>query len=324
MTRLSSIFSFDTLRASFRPSRAVVLAVALLAAGEGGLRLAAPRLHWRTGVPSFDLLVSRYRYELVRNRPALWLLGNSTLERGVDFERLASLAEVSVQALPVGSGTLAGQVAMLDYFLRRTPAPPRQVVFCLTKDDLNRQGYRAEISRRYLDYGTWRALTVDGMFRLDDVRKPWLELLGNALAPPPPAPAPVAAPPFDGQLSAAASNHLAYLALDFAFDESAFPRLASLSRKFGFQIALCLMPVTDVYLQFHDQRYPRLSCDSLHARIQALCDAHGFVLMDFSRLAVGQYGSFMDAYHMNDAGRAWFTPLLANALPADAPGRRPR
>ena len=150
MTRLSSIFSFDTLRASFRPGRAVVLAVAFLAAGEGGLRLAAPRFQWRDGVPSFDLLVSRYRYALARHRPALWLLGNSTLERGVEFDRLASLAGVSIQALPVGSGTLAGQVAMLEYFLHRTPAPPRQVVFCLTKEDLNRQGKTAEISRRNL------------------------------------------------------------------------------------------------------------------------------------------------------------------------------
>lgn len=316
MTRLSSIFSFDTLRASFRPGRAAILAAAILVAGEGGLRLAAPRLEWRGGVPSFDLLVSHYRYALARDRPARWLMGNSTLERGIEFERLASLSGIPLQALPVGSGTLAGQVAMLEYFLRRVPTPPREVVFCLTKDDLNRHGYRAEISRRYLDYGTWRDLTVDGLFRLDDVRKPWLDCLGKAL-PHPPAAAPAAPPLFDGQLSAAASNHLAYLALDFAFDGSAFPRLASLSREFDFHAVLCLMPVTDAYLQFHDQRYPRLSCDSVHARIQSLCNEHGFQLVDFTRAADGQHGLFMDSYHMNEAGRAWFTPLFANALPAE-------
>jgi hypothetical protein len=316
MIRLSSIFSFSTLRGSFRPTGAAVMAVALVVALELGVRLYAPRIQWSAGIPSFDLLVDHYRHRLANTRPDIWLMGNSTLERGVDEILLQSTTGHSIQPLPVGSGTLAGEIAMLEYFLRRTPAFPKRVVFCLTQDDLNDRGYRAEISKRYLEYDSWRGWTVDRFFRLDDVGEAWLDKMkalcfSPAALPGETAPSSI---PFNGQLSNFASNHLENLARDFTFDSSAFPRLETLSREYGFRVTFCLMPVTDVYLQFHERLYPDLSSSAVVARIAVRCAGNGFDLHDYSQVALHQYEYFMDSYHLNTTGRAWFTPLIAEAL----------
>lgn len=319
MTRLSSIFSFSTLRTSFWPGGAVVAAVALIAALELGIRFYAPRTSWRSGFPSFDLLVDHYRYRLATTRPDVWLMGNSTLAGGVDVEQLTTASGRAIQALPVGSGTLAGQTAMLDYFLRRSPVPPTQVVVCLTKDDLNARGGRADVSARYLEYDSWRGLTVDRLFRLDDVRTTWLRKLRESLLPKPVS-TPQAAPAhFTGQLTAFASNTLDQLARDFTFDSPAFPRLEALSKQYRFRTTICLLPVTDVYLQFHDRRYPQQSFDSIVNRVGALSRNHGFDFYDFSRAAPRQYERYADNRHLNETGRAWFTPLMEEVLDSPSP-----
>ena len=319
MTCPSSIFSFSTLRASFRPSGAVVAAVALIAAVELGIRWNAPRTQWRSGYPSFDLLADHYRFRLAKDRPDVWLMGNSTLAKGVDVEQLEAASGRSIQALPVGSGTLAGQTAMLEYFLQRAPVAPQQVVVCLTKDDLNTRGTRAEVSVKYLQYNSWRGLAADRLFRLDDLRTTGYAYLRN-LRRPQPAVAPPAAPArFTGQLTGFESNSLDRLARDFTFDSTAFSRLESLARKHRLGVAICLMPVTDVYAAFHDRAYPRQTCDSIAARICALCREHGFAFRDFSRAAPARYELFEDNRHLNTAGREWFTPRMAEALVPPSP-----
>ena len=57
MTRLSSIFNFDTLRGSFRPGRAVAAALLLVAAVEAGARWLGPHLRMEESIASFDLWV---------------------------------------------------------------------------------------------------------------------------------------------------------------------------------------------------------------------------------------------------------------------------
>ena len=319
MIRRSSIFSFSTLRASFRPSGAVVAAAALIAAAELGIRWMAPRTPWRAGYPSFDLLVDHYRFRLAKDRPDVWLMGNSTLAKGVDVEQLEAASDRSIQALPVGSGTLAGQTAMLEYFLRRAPVAPRRVVVCLTKDDVNTRGTRAEVSAKYLQYGSWRSLAADRLFRLDDLRTTGHAYLRNLWRSRPATVLPAAPARFTGQLTGFESNSLDRLAGDFTFDSAAFSRLESLAREHRFDVAVCLMPVTDVYAAFHDHKYPRQTCDSIAARISALCLERGFAFRDFSLAAPGRYELFEDNRHLNADGREWFTPRMAEVLASPSP-----
>jgi hypothetical protein len=312
MTRLSSIFSSSTLRGTFWPGRAAAMALLLVAAAEFGARRIAPSIRLEESVASFDLWADHLARELGRRRPDTWLIGNSTLHYGVDTERLNSEPGASVMALPFGSGTLAGETAMLDYFLRRTRLRPRHVVFFLTKDDLNRGGLRADVSRTYLDYGTWRGFDMGRLFRMDDVRKTLLNRVRTTREPK------ELPSTFDGHLTAGAGRYLADLMGEFAFDASAPPHLEELSREHGFQVTLCLMPVTDVYLDFHDRRAPGMSAGELARQVAALCERHGLGFRDFTAWAPLRYEWYRDPYHLNDVGRAEFTGQVAGMLAGEA------
>lgn len=315
MTRLSSIFSFDTLRGSFRPGRAVVAAALLVAAVEAGARWLGPRLRMEESIASFDLWVDHLDRTL-RTAPAeVWFVGNSTLHFGIDVEQAARSADRAIGKLTFGSGTLAGQVAMTERFLRRIRPGPRQVVFCLTKDDLNGAGLRADVSRTYLAYDTWRGFDLGRLFRMDDVRKmlgrqagEWLARRRNGPAVAEPEPA------FAGQLTPAAEDYLAQLARDYAFDESGFAELARLSRRYGFRAGVCWMPVTDVYAGFHDRRGFAPSAADVARRAAELCARHGFDFYDYSNTISDRYELFADAYHLNARGRDELTRWIASGL----------
>ena len=246
-------------------------------------------------------------------------MGNSTLAKGVDIEHLESACRRSIQALPAENGTLAGQTAMREYFLQRAPVAPQQVVVRLTKDDINTRGTRAEVSVSYLKYNSWRGLAADRLFRLDDLRDTGYAYLRKLCRPPPATVPPAALARFTGQYTGFESNSLDRLDQDFTFDSAAFSRLESLAREYGYGVAICLMPVTDVYLAFRNHKYPRLTCDSISARICALCQERGFAFRDFPLAAPARYELFEDNRHLNTAGREWFTPRMAETLVAPDP-----
>ena len=321
MTRLSSIFSFDTLRGSFRPGRAVVAAALLVAAVEAGARWLGPRLRMEESIASFDLWVDHLDRTL-RTAPAeVWFVGNSTLHFGIDVEQAARSADRAIGKLTFGSGTLAGQVAMTERFLRRIRPGPRQVVFCLTKDDLNGAGLQADVSRTYLAYDTWRGFDLGRLFRMDDVRKmlgrragEWLDRRRSGTA------GAEKETTFDGQLTPAAEDYLAKLARDYTFDDSGFADLERLSRRYGFRAGVCWMPVTDVYAGFHDRRgFAPSAADVTHNAMEQ-CARHGLAWADFSATMSRDYGLYADAYHLNSRGREWFTQDIG-ALLESAGGR---
>ncbi len=315
MTRLSSIFNFDTLRGSFRPGRAVAAALLLVAAVEAGARWLGPRLRTEESIASFDLWVDHLDRTLRISPADVWFVGNSTLHFGVDAAQVSRAAGCSIGKLTFGSGTLAGQVAMTEHFLRRIRPGPRRVVFFLTQDDLNGAGLRADVSRTYLAYDTWRGFDLGRLFRMDDVRKmlgrragEWLVRRRNGAA------AAEKESTFDGQLTPAAEGYLAQLARGYVFDDSAFAELQRLSQTHGFQVCLCWMPVTDVYLRFHDRQGFALSAAEVVRKVADLCATHGFEFLDCSGMASERYELFSDAYHLNSRGRGQFSPQVASWL----------
>ena len=320
MKHRSSIFSFKTLQGSLRPGAAVWLALALLAAAELGLRILTPNLGWYEGMSSLNQWVSLLRHELKTRRPEIWLMGNSILAYSVDVERLNADHGLSVAALPIGGSTLGGDTAMLEYFLRRAPRSPRTVLFCITKDDLNPNGDRTSISRRYIEYDTWRGISPERLFRLVDSRQTLMNsakglLLGRSTA----SERHPSLPAFQGVVTPETAFYMDGHMRNYAFDESAFPEIQRLSRNYGFQAGLVLLPVSRVYLEYHDAHCPELTYSQITEKLKALCGQYGLAFHDFSQLAPDTAAFYTDPYHMTAEGRAFFTPRLADILRSDVP-----
>lgn len=243
-----SIFSFDTLRGSWRPGRAVWLAAGLVLAAEGGARWA-----WQKGhlLPPTTLgqLVREQVAEL-RSEPArIWILGNSTLDYGLDAGLLGERLGEPVAKLPLGSATVRGMAAMLDFYLRNTPQAPRHVVVCATKDDFNANGERARYSKRLLEFGRRLTAKLFGLeLQLSRSRNEILEVAFAAWRPPVKRTGLASERDwaFSGELNERAADWLAQLARDYRLDLEGLDRLARTAARRQIRVSLVLMPATDV------------------------------------------------------------------------------
>lgn len=300
-----------------RPSGACLLALAIVLAAEGAVRTLVPNLGWYEGIGSLTQWVNRLGYELKTVRPARWLCGNSVLAYGVDTDRLAAATGGTPSiALPFGGATFAGDVAMLSYFLRRAPQPPREVVFILTKDDLNAAGERAYTSRKYLEYDTWRGITLDRVLRLACSRSTIAntvksKLLGRDTA----AARNPSEAAFDGVVTPEKAEYMCNLAKDYTFDDGTFNDLCLLANRYGFSVVIVMAPVSRAYLDFHATACPDApSVADLHARIADNAAGMGFRFLDLSESAPDDYSNYADPYHLTALGRDRFTDALAREL----------
>ena len=313
----SSIFSFSTLRASLWPGRALWLALVLVAAVETALRFCTPNLGWYEGISSLSQWVSRLDWELETRRPSVWLFGNSVLAYGVDADLLSSLSSRSCIALPFGGATLAGETAMMRRFWRTAPAHPSDLVFCITKDDVNPNGERSWISKKYLFYDTLAArLHPDRLFKLFSSRQTIMNTLKSAVLGRDTASArSPSEPSFQGVVPPEKYDYMRRLMQDYAIDASAFDDLAAFADLHQCRVHVVMVPVSSAYLDFHDDALPSLPADAATARIADLCAARGFTFLDCSRMAPRDLSLYSDPYHLTAAGREAFTRRLAASLP---------
>lgn len=325
MKPLSSIFSFSTLRGPWPLPVAGVLAAGLLLAAEGVTRVLVKRGTLPVD-PSLHELVSDALRTLRRDRPTVWLLGNSTLAAGVDEAVVGPAAGGSVAKLPHGSATVRGLAAMLDFYLRQVEVKPRQVFVFATKDDFNPNGYRAEISRAYLDIqkqnrvpadGNWLMLrAARGAIQMEFVSfrqrlvNVWNALRGRATQRPGSSGAAV----FSGAPIAAKDAWFGKLAQRYTVDAEAFAALAEVRQRYALErVVLVLLPVTDVLARFQDEVHPTQTYASIRGRVAELSRANGIELVDWSE-PTADYRLFRDPYHLNDAGKQWLSAKLADWL----------
>ena len=110
----SSIFNFNTLHFSFRLSRAVILCICIVIAAE-----AAARIMLYTGRLQQDNSLQKLLADnlscLQQNRPPLWLIGNSTLEFGVDQKQLSKDLGLQTIKLCHGGATVRGLLPWLIF-----------------------------------------------------------------------------------------------------------------------------------------------------------------------------------------------------------------
>lgn len=315
----SSIFSFSTLRASIRPGRAVWLAIVLVTAAELLLRFSAPNLGWYEGLSSLPQWVSRLEWELRDRHPTVWLLGNSVLAYGVDADALSATLARPCIALPFGGATLAGDAAMVRHFFRSAPEKPTDLVFCITKDDVNPNGERAGISKKYLGWDRLPArLHPDRLFKLCASRQTIMNTLKSAVTGRDTASSKnPSEPSFAGVIPPEKFEYMRRLMMDYAVDSSAFHDIDAFAARNHCRVHVVLVPVSAAYLDFHDAAHPEFTADEASARISELCAIHGFDFHDFSRLAPDDASLYSDPYHLTVAGRKVFTAALAEALRGD-------
>ncbi len=244
-------------------------------------------------------------------------MGNSVLAYGIDTAELERLTGRTVVAMPFGGATVAGSTAMLEFYLRRAAQPPSQVIYCLTKDDLNQNGERAWISSKYLKYDSLEGLTIERVFRLADSRSTIMNYLKSFLFRKPTASAmQPSEPSFEGVVSDDKMTYMGRLMQNYRFDEGVFKRIRYLASAYGFQVRMVLVPVTDLYLEYHD-KHGAETCLNVHDRIGRLAVQNGFSFLDLSTLGPQEYRWFSDPYHLTPAGRKIATERLGAAIGVD-------
>ncbi len=318
----SSIFSFDTLRGPWRLPVGALFALGLLLLAEGAAQWLVHQKLLQVDV-SLRQHVTRQLARLRAGRPGIWLLGNSTLAYGIDEARLTELGGLTVAKLTHGSATLRGSAAMLDFYLNRCSAAPAAVVVLLTKDDLNAGGNRAAISREYIRIAATGALPAeesllalraarqDIKMQVISLRQHLAHWMGGWRHPETGgAPSPTAAA-FSGQPIPRDDPWFNSLAQDYALDTEAFSVLADTCRRHHVrQIAVVLLPVTDVLVNFHNTCCPHIPYRQIRSTVGDLCRAQAIEFLDWGEPS-RDYQQFRDPYHLNEDGRRQLTERLA-------------
>ena len=320
MRRLSSIFSFRTLQGPWPLPLAGLLAVGLVLSAEAGAQWLVARGSLQTD-RSLHGLVRQALTILEKERPEVWFLGNSTLAAGVDGTIVSAAIDGHVALLPHGSATLRGLGAMLAFYLRHVDAKPRTVFLVVTNDDLNENGYRAEISRTYSAINdtdrvprdpNWLMLrsaraTLRGQLTFGSTVQGEYEATSTRSD----------TPHFDGEPIAPDDPWYSSLARDYALDESAFTLVADVRQRYQLgRVVVLLLPVTGALARFHDETHPDIGYAAISHRVAELCVASNLELVDWSEPSL-QNELFRDAYHLNRNGKEWLSRRLAAWLAGD-------
>ncbi len=309
---LSYIFSFKTLKLSYHLPQATIFAVVIIVGGELAVRSFI--LNGKLDDRSLVGTVESYVLEIREQKPALWFIGNSTLFYGVDTDYIsAELGNPSVSLIH-GSSTIGGSAAMLEYYLEKCPEfnpSGCTLIICYTKDDLNSNGYRAEISREYIRHIGWqlRLLAKSSLYRckgslLDGIYSKYIQLRGTEILNPD------AARGYQGEYN---SEWLQKLANDYTIDEAGFRAFVTVAEKFG-RCIMVNMPVTEDYIQFHDQNISPPTIKDVDDFVKQFCISNNIIQIDLSGAIPGN-NMYSDPYHLNASyGRPCLSEKLCRGI----------
>ncbi|HYD40219.1 MAG TPA: hypothetical protein VEB43_05275 [Anaeromyxobacter sp.] len=323
MTWRSSIFSSETLRAGgFRPWAALL---ALVVLGAGNLVAWAAQRAGRltTSVPR--QLLDERRVMLARE-PGLWFLGNSTMASALSEEVLHDRLGRGWVKAPLGSSTLGVSLKLAERALTDAPSPPAAIVLFATKDDVNVNGDRARVSRRYE-----RALEGRSLAEIAAAAIPayacrfaiQAELLNGlaGLLPGRASAAGVEARVPARDLSAEFElTHLHKQGRAYAPGPVDFGRLAAAARG-RTRLVLVFPPVTAAVERWQARHAPAHPWRKVAADLAARARAEGFEVLDYTNRYPSTTAFFEDVYHLNARGADAFTPVLLQDLGVPVPCR---
>lgn len=330
MTRLSSIFSFKTLKLKPAVPRAVLVALLVVACVEGAVRYRHAQRDSHFG-HSFVFLIRDYEQQTNESGADTWLLGNSTLAASIDEPMFEELAGIDSVKLPHGSCNLAGYDTLLGYYLAQAPAPKRLIVF-ISKDDLNQAGLRSELTQQYLDFADesglrpshWLTLSFDRealrQEAADGIDALYSAVRGQTTAK---------SQRFDvSTIDTTVFNpdkpldevyNLREAVRDWSYNEESLRSIVSRARRYGIdEVAVVILPVTDALAEMHDRYVPGQTYEEVRAKTREICRAIGVPCLD---LGVGssQHALFYDAFHFNAKGRQVLTQAVGEWVVAGMP-----
>ncbi|MFO0947983.1 MAG: SGNH/GDSL hydrolase family protein [Planctomycetota bacterium] len=333
MKLLLSIFSFDTLKIRpWVPAGFVAGLVVFVA-----LEAFARRLEREGAIkPStIELTIDGYRRELIEKKPKVWLVGNSTAEYGIDAPLFSEITGLPSVKLAHGSATMRASAKLLEYYFRVAPTVPEAVILFSIKDDMNVNGVFPGMSSRYMTQEDWSVPALDRWLTLRACRlsitmkaEEWARSFFKSLrervrgteagVPSETTPEANGDAPFKPSFSTEPipPDHAWYsdMSRDYRLNVESIPAYAKVCREHGVKkVMLVLMPVTDLYANFHNGHFPEQPYDSLRKQVAEICAKENVILLDLADPS-GNYGEFMDPYHLNPTGQKRITRLVAEWL----------
>lgn len=318
MTWRSSIFSSETLRPrGLRPTAALLAAVVL---GAGNLVAWAAQRAGRitTSVPR--QLIDERRVSLARE-PGVWFLGNSTMAAALSEEALRERLGRDWVKAPLGSSTLRVSLTLAERALATAPSPPAAIVLFATKDDVNANGDRAAVSRRYERAFEGRTLAETAAAAIPAYACRFAiqsELLNGVAGL---LPGRTSAGRVQAEARAPARDlsvdfeltHLHKQGRAYAPEPVDFARLAA--RAGGrTRLVLVFPPVTAAVERWQRRHAPAHPWPAVSAGLAARARAAGFTVLDYTHRYPSTTAFFEDVYHLNARGAADFTPTLLGDL----------
>lgn len=315
MTSRSSTFSSETLQlGGFRPTAALL--AALLLAGGNLVAWAAQREGLISSSVPRQLLEDR-RAALAAE-PGAWFLGNSTMEAALSEEALrAQLGGRWVKA-PLGNATLEVSLSLAERALTEARAAPAAIVVFATKDDVNANGDRAVVSRRYERAFEGRTVAETAAAAIPayacrfaiqaELLNGLTAVLGPKQASAGVGPAPVRDLSADVELT-----HLHKQGRAYVPDDVDFARLAAAAQG-RTRLVLVFPPVTAAVTQWQRRHAPAHPWPEVAARLARQARAAGFEVLDYTGRYPSTTAFFEDVYHLNAHGAGVFTPVLLGDL----------
>jgi hypothetical protein len=346
--RLSSIFSFETLKLAPRFSAALVMALVLLGICEVTARVLYARGDLDEDA-SLHKVVRRNIEQLERTKPEIWLVGNSVLARGVDEDLLRRELGIGIARLRHGSATARAGVVMSDYYIRRTGLKPRALLLLMSKDDMNKNGERH--NRSWKRYYTYRLRAALGLARhsmlyrtrlnlgeqlswenvLEDVDERQRQAWNRAHRDAGMTPAALvneedvfaarradddgsAGRVFDGQPMPDDDPWMIGLARQYEADLDAFVLLKEVARRHDIPyVGVILAPITNRNTEWHDRRFPHLPWSGIREELARILADLDIPFWDHADQFT-DHALFGDSYHLNESGREIYTRHLVKEM----------
>jgi hypothetical protein len=313
--RLSSIFSFETLRIGRFTCRAMGLALLLVLLAEGACRVGVKR-GWLQRDPQLKEHIDNLTAAVAGAPRAFWFLGNSTLGAGLDRGALPPDMLGKTHLLIHGSASLRSGNAMLEYYLQRASAPPDTLVVFNLPSHMNRngkgpgrttEGAYQEILRtgRVSDSPPLMLLQIRTQLR-NALERRFLGTFSKA----------VAGNPAGGMVANDAAYYSQVFA-DYESDLGAMSELAEIGRRYGIRRTLfVVMPVTRGLKEWFDLRPGGIPYDAVVGEIVRSGRVSGLECWDASGVC-DDAADFKDPYHLNRSGSAQLTREFLKILDSE-------
>ena len=229
---------------------------------------------------------------------------------------------------PLGSSTLAVSLSIAERALADAGAPPAAVVFFATKDDVNVNGDRAVVSRRYEHAlaGPSFAETVAAAVPAYASRFAIQAELRNGVVA---LLRPRRTRAADAQARAPARDlsqefeltHLHKQGRAYTPASVDFSRLAAAARG-RTRLVLVFPPVTEAVDRWQRRYAPAHPWPKVAEELARRARAAGFEVHDYTDRYPSTTAFFEDVYHLNPRGAAAFTPVLLDDLGLGTAARR--